>query len=47
MKTTIWNDLDIIKAALFGSAVGLIVGIVIGYEWAWQPVVNTFKPLIG
>jgi hypothetical protein len=47
MKTTIWNDLDMLKAALYGAVIGLVVGIVIGYEWAWQPVVNTFKPLIG
>ena len=47
MKQAIWNDLDLIKASLIGSTIGLVVGIVIGYEWAWQPVVNTFKPLIG
>jgi polyferredoxin len=43
----IWNDIDMIRSALVGAAIGLVVGIVIGYEWAWQPVVNTFKPLIG
>jgi hypothetical protein len=47
MKQAIWNDIDLIKASLVGSAIGLVVGIIIGYEWAWQPVVNTFKPLIG
>jgi hypothetical protein len=47
MKQAIWNDLDLIKASLIGSVIGLVVGIVIGYEWAWQPVVKTFKPLIG
>ena len=47
MKQAIWNDIDLIKASLVGSAIGLVVGIAIGYEWAWQPVVKTFKPLIG
>jgi len=47
MKQAIWNDRDILKAALYGATIGLIVGIVVGYEWAWQPVVNTFRPLIG
>ncbi len=43
----LWNNLDMIKAALLGAVIGLIVGIVVGYQWAWQPVVRTFKPLIG
>jgi hypothetical protein len=47
MKTAIWYDSDMAKAALVGVAIGLIIGIAIGYEWAWQPVVNTFRPLIG
>jgi len=47
MKQAIWNDIDLIKASLIGSAIGLVVGIVIGYEWAWQPVVNAFRPLVG
>jgi len=47
MKHAIWNDYDMIKSAIYGGVVGLIVGITLGYGWAWQPVVNTFKPLIG
>lgn len=47
LKQAIWNDYDMIKAALCGAAIGLVVGIIIGYEWAWSPVVKTFKPLIG
>jgi hypothetical protein len=47
MKQTIWNDYDMIKAVICGAAGGLIVGIIVGYEWAWRPVVNTFRPLIG
>jgi hypothetical protein len=47
MKTAIWNDYDLIKATLVGGAIGLVIGIVVGYELAWQPVVNIFRPLIG
>ena len=47
MKQAIWNDIDLIKAVLFGAGIGLVAGVAIGYEWAWQPVVSTFKPLIG
>jgi hypothetical protein len=47
MERAIWNDRDLIKVGLIGTAIGLVVGIAIGYEWAWQPVVKTFKPLIG
>lgn len=47
MKNAIWNDFDIVKAVLYGIAIGFIAGVVIGYAWALQPVVNTFKPLIG
>ena len=47
MKKAIWYDSDIAKAALVGVTIGLVVGVIIGYEWAWRPVVNTFKPLIG
>jgi hypothetical protein len=42
-----WYDRDMWKAGLYGVAIGFIVGVVVGYEWAWQPVVNTFRPLIG
>ena len=47
MKTAIWYDSDMTKAALFGVAIGFVVGVVVGYEWAWQPVVTVFRPLIG
>jgi hypothetical protein len=36
-----------VKASLYGVAIGCVVGFVVGYEWAWQPIVNTFRPLIG
>ena len=43
----LWHDSDLVKAGLVGVAIGLVIGITIGYEWAWRPVVTTFKPLIG
>jgi hypothetical protein len=47
MKLAIWNDRDIIKALAIGAVSGFVVGLVVGFEWAWKPVVNVFKPLIG
>jgi hypothetical protein len=47
MKQAIWNDRDLIKDVVCGSIIGFIVGVIVGYNWAWQPVVNTFRPLIG
>ena len=47
MKQAIWHDVDMVKAVLYGIAFGFVVGVVVGYEWAWRPVVNTFKPLVG
>lgn len=47
MKTAIWYDSDLAKAALVGVAIGFVVGVIVGYEWAWRPVVNTFRPLVG
>ena len=47
MKNAIWYDSDMIKAGLYGVAIGFVVGVITGYEWAWQPVVNAFRPLIG
>jgi hypothetical protein len=35
------------KAAAVGSVIGFFVGLIVGYEWAWRPVVTVFKPLAG
>ncbi len=43
----VWHDRDIYKTLAIGIAIGFVVGVVVGYEWAWRPVVQTFKPLIG
>lgn len=47
MKKAIWYDSDMVKVAFYSVAVGFIVGIVVGYELGVQPIVNTFRPLIG
>jgi len=47
MKDQIWNDLDMFKAAIYGSIFGLLVGLMVGYELGFQPVVTAFKPLVG
>ena len=46
-KQPVWNDKDLFKAAAFGIVIGFLVGVVVGYEWAWRPVVQTVKPLVG
>jgi hypothetical protein len=46
-KQPIWHDTDMIKAAAAAGVISFIVGIIVGYEWAWKPVIQTFKPLMG
>lgn len=46
-KQPIWHDRDLYKAVAFGIIIGFIVGFIVGYEVAWQPVIQTFRPLIG
>lgn len=46
-KQPIWHDRDLIKASIVGALVGFLLGIVVGYELGFQPVVNTFRPLVG
>ena len=46
-RQPIWHDRDLYKAAAVGAAIGFVVGLLVGYEWAWRPVIQTFKPLIG
>lgn len=46
-KQPIWHDKDLYKAMAIAGVIGFVVGVIVGYEWAWRPVVQTFKPLIG
>lgn len=43
----LWHDRDLFKVSIFGAIIGFIVGVAVGYEWAWQPVVTCFRPLIA
>lgn len=43
----IWSDRDLLKFSLIGAGLGFVLGVLVGFEWAWQPVVNCFRPLIG
>ena len=38
-KQPVWHDSDMWRAGL--------IGVVVGFEWAWRPVVENFRPLIG
>ena len=43
----IYYGRDVLKSSLIGAAIGLVIGILIGFELAYQPVITTFKPLVG
>lgn len=43
----IWKDKDLYKFAAGAAIIGFIIGFLVGYEVAWEPVITTFKPLIG
>lgn len=47
MSEQIWTNLDMIKTSVFAAAIGFFLGLVIGYQLGFEPVVKTFKPLIG
>ena len=43
----IYYGRDILKSSLMGAVIGFIVGVLVGFEWAYQPVVSVIKPLVG
>lgn len=43
----IWNDKDILKFSSVAAVIGCAIGFLLGYEAAWKPIVNCFRPLIG
>lgn len=43
----IWTDRDLAKFSAIGAGMGFIVGVVVGFEWAWEPVFDCFRPLAG
>lgn len=47
-KQPIWHDRDLYKATGVGIAIGFVVGLVVGFEWAWRPVVaNCIRYVTG
>ncbi len=43
----IWSDRDLLKFSGIAAVMGFVVGVLVGFEWAWRPVVNCFRPLVG
>lgn len=43
----LYFEKDLWKAAAVGAVIGFLVGVFVGFEWAWRPVVTVFKPLVG
>ncbi len=43
----IWSDRDLLKFSVIAAVMGFVVGVLVGFEWAWRPVVNCFRPLVG
>lgn len=46
-KQPIWHDRDLFKVGIASVIVGFAIGFLVGYESAWRPVMQCFKPLIG
>lgn len=46
-RQPLWHDRDLYKSLAIGAVVGFVIGFIVGYEWAWQPVIQTFRPLTG
>lgn len=47
MSEQIWTNADMIKTAVFAAVIGFFLGLVLGYQLGFEPVVSTLKPLIG
>ncbi len=43
----LWTDKDLLKYCIIAWFIGALIGGLVGFEWAWRPVVNCFKPLMG
>ncbi len=46
-RQPVWHDGDLYKSLAIGAVVEFIIGYVLGYEAAWKPVIQSFRPLIG
>ena len=43
----IYHGRDLFKSSLYGVVIGFIIGVLVGFEWAYRPVITVFKPLVG
>lgn len=44
----IWKDSDLYKFAAIAAVIGFLIGVLVGYESAWRPVVsNCIRPFTG
>jgi len=43
----IWSNKDLRKHCMVAFGFGIFVGTLIGYEWAWRPVVDCARYLVG
>jgi hypothetical protein len=46
-KQPIWHDRDLYRVAMIGASVGFVLGVVVGFQWAWEPVVTTVRYMVG
>lgn len=46
-RQPLWHDRDLYRSLAIGAVLGFVIGVIVGYEWAWQPVIQTFRPLVG
>lgn len=43
----IYKEKDLYRSMTIGGVIGFMIGVVVGYEWAYTPVINAVRPLIG
>lgn len=43
----IYSGWDLFVAGIFGAVIGGLAALVIYFEWFKEPVITTFRPLIG
>lgn len=46
-KQPIWHDRDLYRFGAVCAVIAFAIGLLVGYEAAWRPVITTFRPLIG
>lgn len=43
----LWSDVDLVKFSAIAMVFSFAIGFLVGYESAWRPIVNCFRPLMG